>query len=170
MIAPPAPIVAFAHDDTPVRDRKVTINRAERDFAEVFAWAGISTFPNLPSTVVPVGESDGLPTSVQIIGPPFGLYPELPGERVVVEAGFPVSAPVDPDGEAHPLLLPGGRAAAMVHEGPYDVLAQAYERLERWMQDEGLRPASGPWESYLTGPEAEPDPAGWRTQIHWPVA
>ena len=69
VIAPTAPIVAFAHDDTPVRDRKVTINGAERDFAEVFAWAGISTFPNLPSTVVPVGESDGLPTSVQIIGP-----------------------------------------------------------------------------------------------------
>ena len=69
VIAPPAPIVAFEHDDTPVRDRKVTINGKQRDFAEVFAWAGISTFPNLPSTVLPIGESDGLPTSMQVIGP-----------------------------------------------------------------------------------------------------
>ncbi len=68
VIAPPAPITAFEHDDTPVRERKVTINGTERDFAEVFAWAGISTFPNLPSTVIPIGESGGLPTSVQIIG------------------------------------------------------------------------------------------------------
>jgi len=69
VIAPPAPIVAFEHDDTPVRDRKIMINGAERSFAEVFAWAGISTFPNLPSTVLPVGEGGGMPTSVQIIGP-----------------------------------------------------------------------------------------------------
>ncbi|WP_271438481.1 amidase family protein [Pontixanthobacter luteolus] len=69
VIAPPAPIVAFEHDDTPVRDRKVTIDGKTRDFAEVFAWAGISTFPNLPSTVLPVGESAGLPSGVQVIGP-----------------------------------------------------------------------------------------------------
>jgi len=69
VIAPPAPIVAFEHNDTPVRDRKVMIDGQERDFGEVFAWAGISTFPNLPSTVLPVGEVDGMPTSVQIIGP-----------------------------------------------------------------------------------------------------
>ncbi|GAA4643466.1 amidase [Pontixanthobacter gangjinensis] len=69
VIAPPAPIVAFAHDDTPVRERKVMIDGAERDFAEVFAWAGISTFPNLPSTVLPVGQGDGMPTGIQIIGP-----------------------------------------------------------------------------------------------------
>ena len=69
VIAPPAPIVAFQHDPTPVRDRTVTINGTQREFAEVFAWAGISTFPNLPSTVLPVGVGDGMPTSVQIIGP-----------------------------------------------------------------------------------------------------
>ncbi len=68
VIAPPAPIVAFEHDDTPVRDRKITINGEVRDFAEVFAWAGISTFPNLPSTVLPIGESGGLPTGMQVIG------------------------------------------------------------------------------------------------------
>jgi amidase len=69
VIAPPAPVTAIKHTDTPVRERIVTINGEERSFAEVFAWAGISTFPNLPSTVLPVGSSDGLPTGVQVIGP-----------------------------------------------------------------------------------------------------
>ncbi|MDN3645060.1 amidase family protein [Pontixanthobacter aestiaquae] len=73
VIAPPAPIAAFEHDDTPVRERKITINGEVRDFAEVFAWAGISTFPNQPSTVLPIGESGGanekLPTGMQVIGP-----------------------------------------------------------------------------------------------------
>lgn len=69
VIAPPAPVTAIPHDKRPVRDRTVTINGAERPFAEVFAWAGISTFPNLPSTVLPVGESGGLPSGIQIIGP-----------------------------------------------------------------------------------------------------
>lgn len=69
VIAPPAPVTAIPHSDVPVRERKVMINGKERSFAEVFAWAGISTFPNLPSTVLPVGESGDLPTSVQVIGP-----------------------------------------------------------------------------------------------------
>ncbi|MXO90609.1 amidase family protein [Pontixanthobacter aquaemixtae] len=69
VIAPPAPVTAIEHSDVPVRNRKITINDEVRDFAEVFAWAGISTFPNLPSTVLPIGESGGLPTSMQVIGP-----------------------------------------------------------------------------------------------------
>ncbi|NMW31749.1 amidase [Altererythrobacter sp. RZ02] len=69
VIAPPAPVVAIPHDDRPVRDRTVSINGTDRPFAEVFAWAGISTFPNLPGTVLPVGASGGLPTGLQIIGP-----------------------------------------------------------------------------------------------------
>lgn len=73
VIAPPAPITAMAHDDTPVRERTIAINGEMRDFAEVFAWAGISTFPNLPSTVLPIGESgeagNRLPSGMQVIGP-----------------------------------------------------------------------------------------------------
>jgi hypothetical protein len=30
--------------------------------------------------------------------------------------------------------------------------------------------AEGMWESYLSDPSAEPDPATWRTQLTWPLA
>lgn len=107
---------------------------------------------------------------VQIVGPPFGYYAEMPSETVAVEAGFPVSGPAEVDGPAHRLVLPGGRAVQAVHVGPYDAMEQTYGRLQAWMAEQGIVPAVGMWESYLSDPEAEPDPSGWRTLITWPIA
>ncbi|GHJ61364.1 hypothetical protein NOK12_38820 [Nocardioides sp. OK12] len=110
---------------------------------------------------------------VELVGPPFGLYPSMPGERVEVEAGFPVSAAVGSttsEGEAvHDLLLPGGEVAQVLHTGPYDTLGETYAALEAWMREQGLAAAGPPWESYLSDPEAEPDPQQWRTLVCWPV-
>lgn len=106
---------------------------------------------------------------VEIVGPPFGYYPEAPTDVVVVEAGFPVSARVEPDGDAHPMVLPGGRAVQALHVGPYDTMEQTYGALRSWMAAHGLHPANAMWESYLSDPEAEPDPATWRTRIVWPL-
>ncbi|MEN8705273.1 MAG: GyrI-like domain-containing protein [Nocardioides marinisabuli] len=88
---------------------------------------------------------------VELVGPPFGLYPSMPGEAV------------------HDLLLPGGEVAQVLHTGPYDTLGETYAALEAWMREQGLAPAGPPWESYLSDPEAEPDPQQWRTLVCWPV-
>lgn len=68
VLAPPLSFVAFAHDDTPIRERRITINGKDTAFSDTLAWAGLASFPNLPSTVVPVGESGGLPCGMQVIG------------------------------------------------------------------------------------------------------
>jgi amidase len=68
VLAPPLPFVAYEHDDTPIRDRRIIINGKDSAFADALAWAGLATFPNLPSTVVPVGESGGLPCGMQVMG------------------------------------------------------------------------------------------------------
>jgi len=65
--------------------------------------------------------------------------------------------------------LPGGPAVVALHGGHYQELRDTYTAVERWMKEQGLRPAGAPWESYLTDPEATPDPADWRTEICWPV-
>lgn len=74
VLAPPLPFVAFAHDATPIRDRRIAINGKDSAFADALAWAGLATFPNLPSTVVPVGESGGLPCGMQVIGPEWSDF------------------------------------------------------------------------------------------------
>ena len=69
VLAPPLPFVAYPHDATPIAKRRITINGKDSAFGDALAWAGLATFPNLPSTVVPVGESDGLPCGMQVMGP-----------------------------------------------------------------------------------------------------
>ena len=68
VLAPPLPFVAYPHDATPIAERRISINGKDSAFGEALAWAGLATFPNLPSTVVPVGESGGLPCGMQVMG------------------------------------------------------------------------------------------------------
>jgi effector-binding domain-containing protein len=107
---------------------------------------------------------------VEVAGPPFGFYPSMPGETVEVEAGFPVAGDFEPSGDVVRSELPGGRAVRTMHVGPYKTLPSTYEALQRWMTDQGIEPGAGMWEHYLSDPSAEPDPAGWRTEIYCPVA
>lgn len=69
VLAPPLPFLAFRHDDTPIGERRIMINGKDSAFADGLAWAGLATYPNLPSTVVPVGSTDGLPCGMQVMGP-----------------------------------------------------------------------------------------------------
>lgn len=108
---------------------------------------------------------------VEIVGPPFGFYPHAPSETVAVEAGFPVSAPAEPTGgRAHHIVLPGGRAIEALHVGTFDTLGRSYGELASWMAGEGLKPSAGMWESYLSDPQAQPDPTTWQTRIVWPIS
>lgn len=109
-------------------------------------------------------------SGVEIVGPPFGFYPEMPTDTVAVEVGFPVSAPTDTHGNAHSFVLPGGRAAQTIHVGPYDTLEKTYNALQSWIAEQGLQPSVGMWESYLSDPQVEPDPANWQTLITWPIS
>jgi effector-binding domain-containing protein len=98
------------------------------------------------------------------------IYPRMPTETVVMAAGFPVSTPVAPDGDVTPMDLPGGRVITGVHVGSFDALARTCQELTEWAASQGLPLAEQMWESYLTDPEQQPDPATWQTAITWPVA
>ena len=114
-------------------------------------------------------EAQGVPAA----GPPFVRYHAREGERVDIEAGFPVAAPLDaPEGagEVAGSELPGGPAVAAWHVGPYDTLSETYAALEAWLAAQGRAPAGAPWEVYWTDPGAEPDPSRWRTEIVWPIS
>ena len=68
VIAPVFGTTAFPHDDTPSQERVLTIDGEATPFGAQFAYAGLATFPNLPSASVPVAAgADGLPIGLQVI-------------------------------------------------------------------------------------------------------
>lgn len=101
-------------------------------------------------------------------GPPFARFHMLGESRFEVEAGFPVSSPIEPTGDMRPAELPGGQVATTVHVGPYDQMEPAYQALASWVTDHGGELAGDAWEIYRSDPGAEPDPAAWRIEIVQP--
>jgi amidase len=85
VLAPPLAFLAFPHDATPMRDRRIAIDGKDSAFADTLAWAGLATFPGLPSTVVPVGETGGLPCGMQVIGPRWGDFGCIAAARGIGE-------------------------------------------------------------------------------------
>ncbi len=71
VLAPPAPVVAHPYDTRPMLERSLAINGADHPYGAALAWAGLVTYPGLPSTVLPVGSSGGKPVGLQVIGPAF---------------------------------------------------------------------------------------------------
>ena len=101
-------------------------------------------------------------------GAPFVRYREM-ADPLTIEAGVPIAAPVDLPAPAQTGELPSGRRAVCVHVGPYDALPQSWERLTAWLDEQGEKAAGAGWESYLTDPGSEPDPAKWVTEISIPL-
>ncbi len=104
-------------------------------------------------------------------GPPFSRYHRIDTKtnKIDLEAGIAVKAPIEPSGRVKPSTLPAGRAAMTWHMGSYHQLQQSYDRLGAWMKAEELASRGGFCEIYWTDPGLEPDPSTWRTQILWPV-
>lgn len=69
VLAPPAPVLAVPHSEGRVFDGMLTINGDQVRGAAGLCWAGFATFPNLPATVLPIGETGGLPCGMQVMGP-----------------------------------------------------------------------------------------------------
>lgn len=74
VLAPTLGVTAFPLTDEPDWNaRHLMIDGERTRFGAQLAFAGLATFPGLPSTAVPLArDEDGLPTGVQIMGPPFG--------------------------------------------------------------------------------------------------
>jgi effector-binding domain-containing protein len=105
---------------------------------------------------------------IEPVGPPFARY-DLQGDAFFLEAGAPVARPVAGEGRVVPGTLPSGPVAITTHVGPYDRLGDAVDALTAWVVAQGSTPAGAHWEVYYSDPIAEPDPAGWRTDVVLPM-
>ena len=104
-----------------------------------------------------------------IAGRPFARYLSTGPGLFKMEVGIPTATAPTGEGDVEAGTLPGGPVAVGMHGGSYDTLSETYSALERWIEANGYRIASAPWESYITDPVDFPDPADWRTEVYWPL-
>jgi len=109
-------------------------------------------------------------TGAALAGQPFTRYLDWGPGLVSIEAGLPIAARIEGEGDVIAESLPGGRTAATTHRGPYTELVDAHAAVQQWIEENGLRASGSPWEVYVTDPADEPDPTNWRTDVFWPIA
>jgi DNA-binding transcriptional MerR regulator len=66
-------------------------------------------------------------------------------------------------------LLPGGTVASVVHVGPYHELELIYPMLGAWIETHGFRIDGPPRNLLVTNPAQIADPAGYHTEVQWPM-
>jgi effector-binding domain-containing protein len=111
------------------------------------------------------------------IGPLFAHHLTTSSEFFDFEVGFPVNAPIKPAGRVIPSELPAAKVARTIYHGGYAGLYQAWEQfgmkatveLGNQMEEAGLVLGETLWESYISGPETDPDPSTWRTELNQPL-
>jgi len=109
-------------------------------------------------------------------GAPFIRYRVINmAAKLDVELGFPVVSALSGDDRVIADVLPAGRYASLLYTGDYAGLLGANAALLDWGAERGLVWDSwaaeggdafgGRFESYLTDPATEPDPAKWETEV-----
>ena len=125
-------------------------------------------------TMIGDGYAALVPAGIMPIAPCFSVYhdQEFKPTDMDVEVAFPVAGrvdafPVTPGGRTFSQrVVPGGKAAVMIHTGSYDTIGESYASIGGWIADNGLRIAGPIQEAYLVAPD---DPGGPVTEIRFPV-
>lgn len=101
----------------------------------------------------------------------FTLYhnPDYNDVEVDIEVYMPTPRPLPSRGEIRQGNFPAQKHVWTVHEGPYERIGQAYRALQGWLDAHGYAPAGPIRDTCLVGPADVDDPAGYRTEVAWPV-
>lgn len=156
------------------------VHRDEQPYAAIRRSITMDTFgeiaDRLPEVEHWLSSRDLLST-----GPPFFRYLVIDMDRQLdMEAGFPVAAWVEAEGDVLAGSLPAGRYATVTHTGHPDELVEVTGRLLEWAAQQGLTwdaadtPDGQAWGCRLevlhTDPAEEPDMSRWQTQLLFRLA
>ncbi len=102
-------------------------------------------------------------------GPFFAHHLAMHPDTFDFEIGVPVTGPVTPAGRVTAGMLPASRVARTVFHGNFDGLGAGWQAFQDWVAAQGHKAAPDLWEVYLKGPESDPDPSSWRTELNQPL-
>lgn len=106
---------------------------------------------------------------IKPVGPWFSHHRRMSPDIFDFEICVPVDSPVTPVGRVKAGKLPATKVARTIYRGPYEGLGDAWGEFMGWIVAQGLTPGEDLWERYLTGPESNPDPATWGTELNRPL-
>ena len=106
---------------------------------------------------------------IEPTGPRFSHHFRMDPDTFDFEIGVPVATPFAAAGRVLPGELPAATVARTVYHGDYDGLSAGWGEFIEWIEGEGRTPAPDLWECYVTGPDGDPDPATWRTELNRPL-
>ena len=107
--------------------------------------------------------------NIQPSGAPFSIYFNEDMEALEMEAGFPVSADVETEGDVILSTIPSGKAFVHTHKGAYDSVAQAYNEMMAYVKEKNLKMSGICYERYLNDP-SETKPEDLLTEIVFMLA
>ena len=102
-------------------------------------------------------------------GPWFTHHLRMDPDSFDFEIGVPVTAPVAAVGRVKAGQLPAAKVARTVFHGAYEGLGAAWGQFDAWIAAKGHTAGPDLWECYVAGPESNPDPATWRTELNRPL-
>jgi effector-binding domain-containing protein len=102
-------------------------------------------------------------------GPWFTHHLMRPKDTFDFEICVPVVTPIVAAGRVEAGAWPAMRVVRTVYHGDYSGLSAGWGEFEAWIAENRYKTAKDLWERYLTGMEAGPDPANWRTELNRPL-
>jgi effector-binding domain-containing protein len=102
-------------------------------------------------------------------GPWFTRHIRMDPQTFDFEIGVPVNSPVVAMGRVTNSHLPAATVARTIYHGDYEGLASAWRAFDAWIAAEGRVASPSLWETYVTDPKVDPDPATWRTELTRPL-
>ena len=106
---------------------------------------------------------------VAVTGPWFTHHRRNPDTIFEFAIGLPVASSITPAGRVEPGEWPATSVARTTYHGGYEGLGSAWGQFLAAIATAGHRTAEGLWECYVVGPDAEADPAAWRTDLIKPL-
>lgn len=103
-------------------------------------------------------------------GPPMTIYHDVEFKETDadIEIAIPISGRITVDPPFEVRTMPGGRVVTAIHQGPYNMVGEAWGRVFKFVQENGLRPTGLCREFYMNDPAETPE-AELLTEVQQPV-
>ena len=83
---------------------------------------------------------------------PYVAYHNMDMQNLDVEIGFPVAKALPGKDDIQSGAIPAGKVIFCMYRGAYQEMAPTYNEMQKWIEDNGVKPAGAAYEHYYNGP------------------